>query len=352
MKNKIHKKMKLKTSIKYGIIIGILAIAAYIGFRLVRELTSDKVIQEEHTLYQYTLQPKADYLVHIKENIVYDGTIQGEGLEYSRNLLDYIEVNFSTEYQSSDIAELQLEYQINAYVNGYKYINDGKAINWSKLFPLTDKRRVAVSDSYLYEEAKVEFGLDDYEAFATEAKMVTGMNISTEVVVCMEGTLSIVTPNGNLSTPVASSISLPILESIFTINKSGVDPVNDMIVDQVDVTVPINYKLVTLFAVLFFICIIAIIILLLITEAPGTYDILIAKSRKLIKNYGSRMIAIHNKPEQKFRQTYELNSINDLIKISDEIQKPIFYQYDEISIIEDFMLHVIDGDNLYLYHIY
>jgi len=349
MGTKIHRKIKLDTRVKIGIMVVLVCTISFLGIKIYQEITANKVIREEQVLYQYTCQPKVEYNVHIHENTVYEGTVQGEGIDYSKLLLDYIEVKFGTEFQGSKEAEVELVYRTTAKVIGYKNDAESKVVNWSKTYPLTEETNVLNQDGYFNEEFNINLRLEDYEAFAIEASTVTGMELSSEVLVSMEGNLFIKSENGELSTPISATITIPLLQDVFSINKESTPSISDSITIFNDIPIVTNRNNIILFSILIFASITGIIVIVLVTEAPNSYDILKAKAKKLIKNYGSRMIALLNKTEHDYLQTYELNSMEDLIKVADEIQRPIYYLRDEIDIIQDYMLHVVDGDNLYTY---
>jgi len=349
MKTKIRRKIKLDIRIKIGLMAVIGCFIIFLGIRIYGEVTANKVIKEEEPLYQYSCQPKVEYIVHIHENSIFEGTVQGEGIDYSKLLLDYIEVKFGTEFQGSKEAEVEFDYQISAQVTGYRILMDSKSTNWSKNFPLEKEKKMVTSDAYFNEETIIKFDLEDFEAFATEAGTVTGMQSSSEVVINMVGNINIKTENGNLSTPISAALTIPLQQDVFSISKGDIAPINDSITNFIEVPVPINHKNILLFSILIAIGLLGMLLILFATEAPNSYDILKAKAKKLIKNYGSHMIALLNKTEHDYLQTYELNSMEDLIKVADEIQRPIYYLRDEIDIIQDYMLHVVDGDNLYTY---
>lgn len=348
----IRKKFKIDTRVKMGIVLLLSSSIVFLSFGIYREANVHKVKNEEKTVYQYTCQPKAEYLVHIHENSVYEGTVQEENLNYSKKLLDYIEVKFGTEFQGSEGAETEFVYHITAQVQGFENLKgEAPVVNWRKNFELAKETKNITSDTNFTEEKTVRFNLDEYDAFALEAREVTGMELSSQVVVLLEGNLNISTKYGNLSTPIQASITVPLQDEVFSITKEEITPINDNIISNYEVPLKGNPALIVLFSVLLGACIIGILFILLATEAPNAYDLLKAKTKKLIKNYGSRMIVIQNKTEQNYLQTYELGSIEDLIKVSDEIQKPIYYMKDDIDIIGNYLLEVADGDSLYVYHI-
>ncbi len=352
MKAIIRKKLKLDSKIKAGIITILSFSAIFLSISIYKGANAHKVKSEEKVVYEYSCQPKADYLVHIHENTVYEGTVQEENLNYSKKLLDSIEINFSTEFQGSREAETEFVYRVTAKVQGYENLKEeAPVVNWSKNYDLLEEKKKITTEHHFLEEVTVQFGLEEYDAFALEAREVTGMELSNQVVVSLEGNLTIHMEEGDLITPVAVSVTIPLQEEVFNISKDNLEPISDAIIEHVYIPVPPNRLLLFGLAILMFLCVIGIMILCIATEPPNAYDVMKANAKRMIKNYGSRMIAIQSKTDHNYHQTYELNSIEDLIKVSDEVQKPIYYIKDEMDIIGDYLLQVVDGDSLYVFHI-
>lgn len=350
MGKRISTKKKLNTKVKAGILSVLGLIILFMGVLIYREVTSKKTSTEEHILYQYTCQPAIQYDVHMIENKIYDSNILVEGLSYSKNLLDYIETRFAIEFQGSEDTETELDYHITLIQRGYKATTDGIAINWTKNHVLKEDTKVHHTEATFSESPSVHFKLDDYQNFAVEANQILGFQLSSDVIVMLEGILSIHTQYGELTTPISMQHNIPLMEDAITITKGEAPAITDSIKEYKEVAIPINQNKIVLFGAVICISIIAMIYLLLSTEAPSIYDIRTAKAKQLLKNYSSRIVAIHNKPNQEFHQTYEMSTMMDLVKVSDEIQKPIYYMYDDFFTLGNYTFHVSDGDDQYIFN--
>ncbi len=348
----IRKKYKLDTRVKIGILTLLGCSVICLGIGIYREVSISRTKNVEQTVYEYSCQPKSEYYVHIRKNPVYEGTVQQENLNYSKKLLDYIEVKFGTEFRGAGKAETEFVYHITAQVQGYENMKgEAPVVDWSKDYELLGETKRSTSESSFLEERTVRFDLEDYEAFALKAREVTGMELSSQVVIRLEGNLNIRTGYGDLSTPVTASVTVPLQEEVFRISKEETAAISDNIINIAELVLPANRMLLLLFGLLIIACIAGILIVLLATESPNAYDLAVGKARKLLKLYGSRMIVIRSRTEKNYLQTYEVGSIDDLIKISDEIRKPIYYIKDDLDIIKDYTVRIADEDSLYVYRI-
>lgn len=344
MKFIIQKKNK-----RFLLLVLCLAIVV-IGLQIYTSVTSPGTVVNETVLFEYSFQPSLNYQVNIHENDVYEGTVMEEDLTYSKRILDNIVANYAVSYKASKSVALHIDYQIVAVVNGYQGGED-KNILWSKEFPLTDKKVIEIeSDSWNAEET-VSFTLDDYDAFANRANEITGIKVSNEVVIEMRGNIVANTPEEVKTVPINTNLSIPLLEDVFKINKSNIELVNDSIVDSKRIPAPLNQTKILLFSILLTLCLVGVIILLFFSKEPSPLESVRRKSKGVIKNYGSRIVALKNMPKFDYRQIYKVDSIKDLIKISDEIEKPIIYESDTEDVIKNHELYLIDEDKLYIWEI-
>ncbi|NLY71149.1 MAG: DUF5305 domain-containing protein, partial [Clostridiales bacterium] len=259
MKFIIQKKNK-----RFLLLVLCLAIVV-IGLQIYTTITSPGTVVNETVLFEYSYQPSLNYQVNIHENEVYDGTVMEEDLTYSKRILDNIVAKYAVSYKASNSVPLNIDYQIVAVVNGYQGGED-KNILWSKEFPLTNKKVIEVeSDSWNVEET-VSFTLDDYDAFANRANEITGLKVANEVVIEMRGNIVANTANGVETVPINTNLSIPLMEDVFKIKKSNIEPVNDSIVDSKRVPAPINQTKLMLFSILLTLCLVGIIILLFFTR--------------------------------------------------------------------------------------
>jgi len=347
----VGKKRKLNTKIKAGIIVGIGLIILLMGVMVYREIAIQRTITQEQTRYQYTCQPSLNYDVHIIDNEIYGSNILKEGMDYSKNLLDYIEAKFMIEFQGSEPAQVELNYHIALTLRGYKAAVEGNSINWIKNYELKENTKVKFSEQYILEKAAVSFDLEKYNSFASKANEILGMQLSSDIIVTLEGDLAINTQYGDLDTPISMQLTIPLEQNEFNISKGESPVISDSLKEYHEVPIPMNRDKVILFLAVICFCSILLILILLSTEAPGFYDIRTANAKKLLKNYSSRIVALHNKTDQVFHQTYEMNTMMDLVKVADEIQKPIYYIYDDFFMLNKYSFYVADGDNQYLYQL-
>lgn len=341
MKLKIHKKSK-----KIFILIFILLLVLS-SLQLFLPVAFPKTLKTEKPQYEATCTPNVTYQVMILPNEVFPGTSQKEGEIYSKKIMSYIQTDFEVIYTGSKAVPLDIEYQLVAKVNGYQG-EDPKVNYWSKTFPISAvKKFKEEAGSTWSKKERINFQLGNYDAFAVRAKEITGMDVQNEVLVSMAGKIIAHTGKEDLETPFEVNLRMPLMEDIFSISKSGTDPIKDSISVTVETAKPIDLMHVIPYGTVLGISFIGLIMILFFTREPSSDEMLLKKANATIKNYGSRIVALQSIPKMNYRQHYKVHSMKDMIKIADELQKPIFYEVDNTTVVKDYEFHIIEEETIY-----
>ena len=341
MKLTLHKKTK-----KFILII-LVFLLLFAGIQTYNTVTKEETATKETVIFEYSCHPSVDYTVYILPNELYPGTELEEGRYYSKRLLDYIQADFAVEYQGSDSVPVKIQYQVLATVNGYQGQAENKNIYWTKNFPLFEKKVVEIEGDSCDTTEQINFTLDEYDALAVRAKDLTGMNVTNEVIVELLGTVTTKVTKEEVTIPFSTNLEIPLLEDVFQVKKSVGEPIKGLVTETEEAILPVDRVKVSLFAILILLCIAAIPILMFVIKEPDELAMLRKKNSGLIKNYGSRMVAMKEIPDMEFSRYYQVYSIKDMIKIADEVQKPIIYVPDENTAVRNNELLIINENSLY-----
>ena len=341
MKLTLHKKTK-------KVILAILLfLLLFTGIQTYSTVNEEKTVTEENTVFEYSCQPTVNYTVNIRPNELYPGTVLEEGRYYSKLLLDHIQADFTVDYQGSDATPIRVQYQVQAIVNGYQGQTENKNVYWTKSFPLTQGKILEIEGDSWSGEEQINFTLGDYDALAVRAKEISGMNVSNEVMVELAGTLTVQTTGEEVAIPFSSHLQIPLMEDVFQVTKTAGEALQGSVTETEEVLVPFDRTKVSLLTVLMLLCIAAIPVLLFVIKEPDELTMLRKKNNGLIKNYGSRMVAMREIPDLEYSRYYQVYSIKDMIKIADEMQKPIIYIPDDSIAVRNNELFIISENSLY-----
>lgn len=348
----VIKKWKLHTKVK-KILLGLSLVLVVVGgIQIWRTVTKEEIETEEETVYDYSTQSNVQYEVLLKPNNIYPKGVLGEDKTYTRELCDKVQVTFEEVLQMSEVTNIVGTYEIVAEVRGYTTKGEEKEIIWSKPFDKVPLTKVNISDTTAIIQESIQMtqaDLLDYEAFIDEAIEVTKIKATPEVRLYIQGGLEGETAYGKIQHLILSEVFIPLKAETFEITKSYKEPLNDQFTQTITHVLPMNQGAVVGYSMLIVVGIVLGVGVLIFTRPPNKQEIHAYNVNKILHNYGSRMAATEEIDENNFVYNYYMQKIEDLIKVADELQKPIIYRrMNRKGIINRF--YVMDSQTIYIYN--
>ncbi len=348
MKKKINqKKLRISKKNKKSLItLIIILLLANLGL-IMNEVMKKEITEATQISSSFSNAPGISYKVFLKQNGLYNSVVQPEDVGNFSALIDHIGVTFNNKYQGGKGAEYKGDYSITGELTGWESGTESPAPAWTKEFILSPKKNFRTKDDGLMLTQNVNIDYNHFNAFVAEVGKVTGYNTTYSMKVVMAVNYTITTDEGEATGSVSPSLTIPLGENYFKIAKSGIDEVKNDITKTVKVAAPVDYGKVILFSTIGLFCLILLILILSSAETTLT-DIQRKRVRKLLKAYGSRAAAIDKGLDSDNLDLCYVHSMNDLVKISDEIERPIFYVYHEdLAAVREFF--IVDNEKTYIY---
>lgn len=297
----------------------LLAGSFYNLFRVYREPTT---LSKEDPVYNYQHQGKLDYQVQIKPNSVFNEKTLGPGESYYANLVEAIDAHCSYSYTADQPAKLTVFYMIVAVVEEPEV--------WAKEFPLVPETVVEGEGKEISFSKPFSFNLEKYEEFVNTVNHELGVYANNPQV-NIEARINVVaeTAEGQVRDELTPSMVIPLGVSEFKIAGTMAPQENGALKNSVLVPNPgLRGKKViaTLVAV---VLILLLVLFALRTESKKTVPVskIGRMIDKLWKQNGERLVRVGKDfvmPDQLI--PISLPSIEDLIKVADELCKPIIFQ--------------------------
>lgn len=347
MKKKYQRKYKLRKQTKrYAITVFTILFLASIGLT-VNEAVHKEFIEETQVVSSYTNTPAVSYQVHLKENGIFNDKAQPEDIGYFSALIDHIEVTFNNQYQGGNGAVYEGDYTIKGEITGWEAGADPPVPAWTKQFNIASKKNFKTTDDKLALSQNVNLDYNHFNSFVAGVGEITGYKTSCTMKVIMILNYKITTTDGEVTGSLQPSLTMPLEEKYFTIEKSDHSEIKNDITKTVEVPVPYDLAKIILFSTISLLCLISIL-LLFSTVEPTFTDLHRSKIKKLFKAHGNRIVAIDKGIIFSSLKICCVHSMNDMVKISDEIERPIFYVYEEdpANICEFF---IVEKDTAYVY---
>lgn len=320
MKIKISKSMKLIISILLIAGIGILGVLA------LGEGKSTSNIEEEKIKYQYTYGTNIDYTVNLVPNILYGENKLPEDQTYITEFIKDISTGFKIDFSGQGAADIQGDYEVVAQVVGYTSQQETKQEIWKKEFVLANKEPFTAKENYTLEKV-VTIDFHKYNELSKAIIEASKVNVPVELRVVMRGNLVATNTYGTINKPIETSLILPLGSNYFTIVEAGVGKNTESIKETIQIPVPMNKKMIGLYIGGIVVLLIALAGVWLLTTLPTEEDLRRKGINKILTEHGSRMVAVEEIPKINCKEHYEVGSIEDLVKIADELEKPLLYKY-------------------------
>lgn len=333
---------------RWGIVILILVILINIGL-LAIELMKEEKAEEAEITATFSNTPNVTYEVNVIPNILYSSNVLPEEQGYFSNLINYISVNMGNHYIGTEGAEYKGDYTITGEIIAWELGTETPTPAWTKQFGIVSKKTFNTTDKDFMLSQDINIDFNHFKSFAKDVNELSGYNTTYTLKVAMLLNYTITTKDGAVEGNLNPTLGIPLGDNYFKIAKVGIEEVKNDITRTVEVPVPIDYVNVSIFATISLLCLILLILFILSSE-PTVTDIQRKKIRKHFKIHGKRLVAITG-AESIFddsKSIYIVRSITDIVKISDEIERPIFYVFKEDAAeIREFF--TLDRDKIYLY---
>jgi len=341
MKININKYLKLSL-----IAISIIIICSS-SFLLYKTANNPGFTQEKISLFSCNNKANINYTVFLRPNLLYDDESIGEGKIYITEFIDYIKTNFSYEFKGDSTASIEGDYEVTAEVEGYSGEGDTNISIWKKQFQLLSRKSFNTKDKKFSINQDIPLKLEEYNNFADNVIKESRIGTQVKLTVFMNINLKANTDNGLIEEKLSPSMIIPLNTSFFKITGNLTEEKPGSIEETRQFQLPVNEKRVKLYAVVIGGFLLVLILLLLFTKAVTETNSFEKNLKKIFKDHGDRLVALNSEAIFSFKNHNEVKSIEDLVRIADEVGKPIMYKYSS-DLKEILKFYVFDETQMYV----
>ncbi len=332
-----------KTKKKVLIAVEIVLILTLLSFA-VSELVIPRYKETDVVHYTYKSRGGIGYKVYLRPNIMFNQKYLEEGRYYIYKYIDYIDMEFEYDYTANSSAELEVEYIVTAYLQGL-HGRDNEVL-WSKEFPLISRRTQTEENSKLIINESVSVDPNDYSNVAESLYLDSEINAPVVLSVVFSIHTMAKTKYGILEDDISPTLIIPVGNSVFKMEGEPLITGENKISEKVRSELPVNrVKVIILFCNM-----LVLIVLLLFTgrikETPPL-DIFKKQIASIFKEYSERLAGLEHTIPYQLSESITINSIEDMVKIADEVGQPIFYYMVDNSVERKIEFFVFDNMRTY-----
>ncbi|WP_461207714.1 DUF5305 domain-containing protein [Clostridium sp. DL1XJH146] len=323
------KKLNINKKIRFSLIGIIVIVVGVFSFLLYKTIDSPGCEEKITSLYSYNNKAEVTYNVSLKENSLYDGESIGQGEFYIAKYIDNINTSMNYEYTGETKADIKGDYEIYAIVEGYTGEEESYETIWQKKYILSPKESFEANDKTITLEKEIPINFNEYNDFT--AQLFEDSNISTEakVTVFWDINVSTNTDKGLVEEKISPKMEIPLNEKYFKITGELVQDKQGNIEKTEQVTLPVNKVQVSIYSVFIVLLLVISAILIFCAKETDKISSLEKNLKSIFKIYGDRLVALNSKADGDIDNYNEVKSIEDLVRIADDIGKPIIYKHSD-----------------------
>lgn len=340
-------KIKINKKLKTAFVLAFIVCISLCSYLLFNELSNPGFEEQKSKLYSYNNKGSINYTIFLRPNDLYEGHSLGQGKLYITEFVDSIDANFTYEFSGDSDTELNGSYRIIGKVQGFTEDKE-KIINiWEKEYQLTrNKTFSTVNKSYNLNE-NVKIDLDEYNDFVEGIIKSSKINCDTALTLLMEINIKGNTEKGPFEENITPSVVIPLNTLMFEITTNNIEKPG-AIEETIQVQLPVDKGQVIFYSIIIGILSLGLIFLIFFVKTAPDKDPLEKELKKIFKKHGDRLVALTNEPT--VTEVRSVRSIDDLVRLADEINKPILYKHsDDYKELNKF--YVINDNETYVFEL-
>ena len=342
-------KKGIKQSIRWTLMLITILFIGASSFALYEAKKKSNTIDETPPSHNYQINSEVKYIVGLKSNPIYDTEVLGESALYISNFVDTIEAEFNYEFNGEKNSRTAGEYEVIAIMEANTSEDDNSTVVWKKEFTLIPRGKFMTESACARIEKKLSIKYEEYNNMKTTITQSYKFQTPVKITVFLNVYLNNITENGVVTKKTTSSLSFPLNNDYFEIKKTEVHEKSEElnVTEQIRIGIPENLDA-------FFISIIVLLSAFLMYIIFFTIGITTTSRErtlnKIFKNHGKRLAALSSGKPDNIEVCLSVTDIEDLVRIADELGKPIFYT-DMIDHLNTTEFYVIEDRRLYLYEL-
>ncbi|WP_127837072.1 DUF5305 family protein [Clostridium prolinivorans] len=317
---------------------------------LLKTLTNDKYENKKEEVLSYNNKALINYKVNLIPNSIYEEKSLGEGKIYITDYVDSIDTLLNYKFNCKDnIEKIFVDYEVNAVIEGFiGNKKDSKEI-WSKKFNLQPKTELVLNKNEFQKDILID--IKNYNSIVRDMVKKVNTNFSNKLIVTWNINVKGKSSKGEFFEKLSPTMEIPLGESYFEVKGDLLQDKNGSI-DNIKKVISDRYiKGIIISSFIIIISIFAFFYILLFTEElENNKETSIRKINKILKNYEDMLVALKDEPLEGNETIIKVLDMNGLIKIADDLDKPIFYKY-FININDIKYFCVIDNKKAYVYQV-
>ena len=273
--------------------------------------------------YSYKTSSDIDYKVYLKQNDFYEEEYIEKDKQYTADLINYIDIDFSYLFNGSKKADFDYSYDVVATIIGeYQNTSSGDSELWKKKFPLVSQKENLLDSSTFKINQNVRIDYSEYNNIVND--FISNFNLSIDAYLNVKLQINYKGNIKDIDSKVSNKdkleVNIPLNKSTIKLDTKYNKEKNNNITDKKEKE---NNSFVA-YAML------GVSILLMIISFPSIFvsnkSFYEKELIRLMKNYGEIIVEVEEFPNLNYLEILNIKEFDDMVDIEEEIKSPILFK--------------------------
>ncbi len=319
-------------------------------FVLINTIFKNKYINKNESVLSYDHGVLVNYSVNLVPNNIYEKNVLGEGNVYLTDFVDRINTSLFYNFKGDKVVDIKGECEVIAVVEGFLSNDKNSKSLWSRRFTLQPKTDFSFSGEGGEFRGELPINIKSYNALLQQADKTFSMNFIGKLTVIWNINIEGSSSEGKFRENLAPKMELPLNEKYFQITSNLSKQKEGNLEKEVRVINPKFYYFIIMSSCGILSGLLLALYLLFFTLPKKGEKPSAEKAYKILKSCGDKLVALRDDSVDGSEVIIRVMSMEDLIKVSEYLDKPIFYKHSsDIKNITYF--YIVEGRKIYAYYI-
>ena len=339
---------KIRKSTKYFSIIIAIVLFVTSFSSLVNNLSKENQKVKTKQIYSYTNKFNYDYKVNLKQNKYIKQTNDNDKtLAYVTDLIDNTDLMINYEYIADKESDLQYTYNIVGRMQ-IVYTKDGEEQKiWDEEETLLEETQSQIKDKKITIREKLNLDLKDKNELLNQFKQQMGMTIDAKYTITLKVDIKTNVEQKDIQDNYTSAIQLDLAEKTTKITGDNDKEDSEYISKEYKVNGAKNVIIIILDIILLGISIILIRYATRSRTANRVKNEFRIELNRILKICQDKIVQVSTRPNDSAESVVLVKDFGEIIKLSEELFKPILYYYDTDK--EEAWFSIMSGGITYRY---
>ena len=319
------RKQKIRKSIRTFYIIFAIIVIAFCSATILNKILTKDTYEKKEAILNYTNKLNTTYSVDLKNNKFMNEKTLPMNKVYVTNLIDKINMNLDFEYNASRYTDLTYSYSVVGVLNG-AYSKDGTSQKvWEKEYVLLEKTEDKKSNDTININEDISIDVSKYNQEIYNFEKTLGMaitaNFNVQLRVNINGRMDETQINDNYVSDIIVELGEQTTEITGKLADETGETLYNTTVDNKNNTLSIIVNMIALSIALIFLKYISTNTTNLNT-VRNNYKL---ELNRILKSCEDKIVKLSKNMDLDGKEVIEVNDFGELIKLSEELYKPILY---------------------------